>query len=188
MPRPPSRQPSIHAPGNYGASRRKWALFGSECRGTRRPTYRCRLTRLAVRPHAGAPFTNFRCDRRPGPAVFWVRPRRALEVSSMTWRMVSAPVLGALVLATVPALVDCGKLPSNPMGGGACPADIGDAEAVMSAKFGLDGELEGKVKAALAAGANLQALAAQVEADVALACGNLAKDLGAKDIEPKEDG
>lgn len=107
-------------------------------------------------------------------------------MTALRWRMVSAPVFGALVLAAVPALVDCGALPKGLPGG--CPADISDADAVMNAKFGLDAQLEGKVKAALAAGANLQALAGQVEADVTLACGNLAKDLGATDIEPKEKG
>lgn len=60
----------------------------------------------------------------------------------------------------------------------------------MKASFGLEAKVEGKVKAALAAGAALQGLAAELEADVAAACGNLAKDLGASDddIEPKEEG
>jgi hypothetical protein len=57
----------------------------------------------------------------------------------------------------------------------------------MSANFGLEGELEGKVKAALAAGARLQGLAAEVEAEVATACGNLAADLGAE-VPSAEDG
>lgn len=95
-----------------------------------------------------------------------------------------------LVAATTPALVNCGGgMPGVPgMPGGSCPADISSASAVMSANFGLEGELEGKVKAALAAGANLQALAVEIETEVATACGNLAKDLGATDIEPKEEG
>jgi hypothetical protein len=71
---------------------------------------------------------------------------------------------------------------------GGCPADISDPSAVMAANFGLQGELEGKVKAALAAGASLQQIGAQIEGDVAAACGDLAKDLGATDIEPKEAG
>jgi hypothetical protein len=60
----------------------------------------------------------------------------------------------------------------------------------MSTNFGLEGELEGKVKAALAAGADVQAIAADVEGEVVTACSNLAKDLGAKDddLKPKEDG
>ncbi|HEY6557507.1 MAG TPA: hypothetical protein VI072_09540 [Polyangiaceae bacterium] len=99
-----------------------------------------------------------------------------------------------MTLALVPvALVDCGGkgMPGMPGGmPGGCPADIASADAVMDANFGLQGELEGKVKAALAAGANLQELAAEVEGEVATACGNLAKDLGASDddIKPQEDG
>jgi len=60
----------------------------------------------------------------------------------------------------------------------------------MSANFGLQGELEGKVKAALAAGANLQEIAVQVEGEVAAACAGLAVDLGAKEDEtkPAEEG
>lgn len=120
-------------------------------------------------------------------------------MAALRWRIVSAPVFGALVLALVPALIDCGGkgmpggggMPGLPGGGGlpgGCPADTTNAEALMSANFGLEAGLEGKVKAALAAGANLQALAGEVEADVSTACGNLAKDLGATDIEPKEQG
>ena len=93
-------------------------------------------------------------------------------------------------MAFAPLLMDCGGgMPGVPgVPGAGCPANIADAQAVMSANFGLQGELEGKVKAALAAGANLQKLAADVEGEVAVACGNLAKDLGATDIEPKEEG
>src|SRR5262245_47229705 len=102
------------------------------------------------------------------------------------WRKVSGPVLGAVTLAFAPMLMDCGGgLPGVPGMPGGCPANIADAQAVMSANFGLQGELEGKVKAALAAGANLQKLAVDIEGEVATACGNLAKDLGATDIEPK---
>jgi hypothetical protein len=101
-----------------------------------------------------------------------------------------------LVLAAPLALTDCGKVPGGkglsgiPGAGDACPADIADASAIMNANFGLEGELEGKVKAALAAGANLQKIAVNVEGEVATACGNLAKDLGVPDdqIAPKEDG
>jgi hypothetical protein len=74
--------------------------------------------------------------------------------------------------------MDCGKkgmpggldkVPGADSIPGGCPANIADAEAVMKANFGLKGELEGKVKAALAAGANLQKIAADVEAEVATA-------------------
>jgi hypothetical protein len=105
--------------------------------------------------------------------------------------------MAVMIVASVPMLNNCGKLPGGKglpdvPGGvpGSCPANIADASAIMSANFGLEGELEGKVKAALAAGANLQAIAADVEAEVVTACSGLAKDLGAKDddLKPKEDG
>lgn len=96
-----------------------------------------------------------------------------------------------LLFAALPLIIDCGgSFPG--VGGlpGGCPADINDAAAIMQANFGLEGEMEGKVKAALAAGANLKKVATSVEADVALACGNLAKDLGASDadLEPDDKG
>jgi len=107
--------------------------------------------------------------------------------------------LGAGLILAVPLMIDCGgmkgipgapKMPDVPGAPGACPANIADADALMNANFGLEGELEGKTKAALAAGADLQKIAADLEADVATACGTLAKDLGASDadIKPKEDG
>jgi hypothetical protein len=82
------------------------------------------------------------------------------------------------------------KIPGGGAIPGGCPANIADANALMSANFGLQGELEGKVKAALAAGADLQKIAADVEAEVTMACANLAKDLGASDadLKPKEEG
>src|SRR5687768_13929636 len=94
--------------------------------------------------------------------------------------------LFAAALFASPLLMNCGKkgmpgLGSVPGAPGGCPADIADASAVMSANFGLEGELEGKVKAALSAGANLQKIGADLEAEVAAACGKLAKDLGADD-------
>ena len=97
-------------------------------------------------------------------------------------------VSGALIAAVLllsPFLMDCGKkgmpgemdkVPGAENIPGECPANIADADAVMKANFGLQAELEGKVKAALAAGANLQKLAAEVEGEVAAACGKLAKD------------
>jgi len=98
---------------------------------------------------------------------------------------------GAASLLLVPLLVDCGGkgMPGVPgVPGASCPADISDPSAVFNANFGLDGQVEGQVKGALAAGANLQRLAAEIEGEVAMACGELAKDLGAADIEPKEQG
>src|SRR5687768_4265099 len=101
-----------------------------------------------------------------------------------------------IVLSAPLMLTDCGKMPGGkgmpniPGAGDACPADIADASAIMSANFGLQGELEGKVKAALSAGANLQKIAVDVEGEVATACANLAKDLGASEdaVKPKEEG
>jgi hypothetical protein len=107
--------------------------------------------------------------------------------------------MAVMIVASVPLLNNCGKLPGGaglpsvpgaPGVPGSCPANIADASAIMNTNFGLDGELEGKVKAALAAGADVQAIAADVEGEVTTACSNLAKDLGAKDddLKPKEDG
>ncbi len=107
------------------------------------------------------------------------------------WRKISGPVFGTMLLAGAPLFINCGGLPGLPGLPGSCPVDVtGDPSAIMSANLGLKGEMEGKVKAALAAGASLKALATEVEADVAGACGQLAKDLGAsdEDVAPKEEG
>lgn len=107
------------------------------------------------------------------------------------WRKISGPLLGTMTLAAAPLFINCGGLPGVPGLPGSCPVDVtGDPSAIMSASLGLQGEMEGKVKAALAAGASLKALADEVEADVSGACGQLAKDLGASDddITPKEAG
>ncbi|MFZ5891237.1 MAG: hypothetical protein ACOY0T_09315 [Myxococcota bacterium] len=108
-----------------------------------------------------------------------------------------------LFLMSAPLLLtECGKVPGAPApnlpgapagvpgASDACPANIADAAAIMNTNFGLQGELEGKVKAALAAGANLQKIAADVEGDVTAACTNLAKDLGVGDdaLKPAQDG
>lgn len=113
-------------------------------------------------------------------------------MNSLKWRRIMRPVTGVAALAAVPLfLTDCGGgMPGAGSLPGGCPADIADASAIMSANFGLEGELEGKVKAALAAGANLQKIAVEVEGEVTTACSNLAKDLGKSDADlaPKEDG
>jgi hypothetical protein len=113
-----------------------------------------------------------------------------LKMVAKRWRMMSAPVLGTAALMMTPLLMNCGGMPGMPGLPGGCPADLNDPNAIMQANFGMKGELEGKVKAALSAGATLKNLAAEVEGDVALACGNLAKDLGASedDIKPAEEG
>src|SRR3954470_2877723 len=119
-------------------------------------------------------------------------------MSANRGRSLSSTLMAVMIVASVPLLNNCGKLPGGMPGGvpkvpgapGGCPANIADASAIMSTNFGLEGELEGKVKAALAAGADVQAIAVDVEGEVVTACSNLAKDLGAKDddLKPKEDG
>src|SRR6185503_16050714 len=98
-------------------------------------------------------------------------------------------LLGLALVTAVPGLVDCAgrKLPTpapvpTP---GECPTEPG---AIMAVSWGLDAELEARVKGGLAAAANLQKLALEVEGDVATACGGLARDLGASDAElqPKD--
>ncbi len=109
--------------------------------------------------------------------------RRTTAGNAIAWLiLVSAPIL----------LSQCGKMPGGgplndalPSGApglsDACPTNIADAAALMDANFGLEAGLEGRVKAALSAGAHLQNIAASVEADVVTACSNLAKDLGVSD-------
>jgi len=118
-------------------------------------------------------------------------------MSAKRGRSLSSKIMAAMLVASVPLLINCGKMPGGmpgvpnvPGAPGGCPANIADASAIMSTNFGLEGELEGKVKAALAAGADVQEIAGSVEAEVVTACSNLAKDLGAKDedLKPKEDG
>jgi hypothetical protein len=102
------------------------------------------------------------------------------------WRNIGGPILA---VAAAPLLVDCGAVPGVP-GAGGCQVDLSNPQAIMQANFGLSADVEGKLKGALAASANLQKLAVQIEGDVAAACGQLAKDLGASDddIAPKEEG
>src|SRR5258706_5915108 len=118
-------------------------------------------------------------------------------MSANRGRSLSSKLMAVMIVAGVPLLINCGKMPGGvpgvpnvPGAPGGCTANIADASAIMSANFGLEVELEGKVKAALAAGADIQAIAADVEGEVTTACSNLAKDLGAKDddLKPKEDG
>jgi hypothetical protein len=109
---------------------------------------------------------------------------------SNRWRVVTWPVLG-LMLGS-PLLMDCGKMPGG-LGGLPMPAkcpDMKDPSAVLKASFGLEAGMEAKVKAGIAAAAELQNLAVVIEGDVVTACSGLAKDLGATDadLKPKEDG
>lgn len=96
------------------------------------------------------------------------------------------PFLG-LVLAA-PALMHCGAMPSIPgvpeVPGlpGKCP-DVANVDAVANFdwanEFKLNADAATKLKGGITAAINLQQLAAQIDADLKLACGNLAKDLGA---------
>ncbi|MBN2196277.1 MAG: hypothetical protein JW751_25920 [Polyangiaceae bacterium] len=99
-------------------------------------------------------------------------------------------IVPAFALVAAPLLTNCGGAGSKlPGGGGACKLDLSDPSAIMQGSFGIDAEVEGKVKAALAAGASLKKIAVDVEAEVAGACGKLAMDLGASeaDIAPKDE-
>jgi hypothetical protein len=98
----------------------------------------------------------------------------------------------ALLLVAAPLVTNCGSgggLPGVPGGGSGCQADLNDPSAIMSANFGLDAEIEGKLKGALAASANLKAMAADIEAELSGACKNIAMDLGAAegDVAPADD-
>lgn len=106
-------------------------------------------------------------------------------MGSTVTRTLSWPLF-ALALSS-PLLMDCGGMPSIPgvpnVPGmpGNCP-DMANVEAVAkfdwAHEFKLDGEAAGKLKGGITAAINLQGLAAQIDADLRLACGNLAKDLG----------
>jgi hypothetical protein len=112
-------------------------------------------------------------------------------------RKLSSKLVGLALIAGGPLLLSqCGKLPGGmPKGvpdvpSGDCPANVADVSAIESADFGLSAELNAKVKNALSAGATVQALSVDIEGQVAEACANLAKDLGADEaaLKPKEDG
>ncbi len=114
----------------------------------------------------------------------------------MSARKTTRAWLGASLILAFPMIVDCGavkgvpgasNLPNVP---GGCPASISDASAIMNANFGLAADLEAEDKGSLAASADVQKIGADLEAEVATACSNLAKDLGATDADlaPKEEG
>jgi len=93
----------------------------------------------------------------------------------------------AVLVLAAPMLIDCGGLPKPPGGlpgvPGDCP-DMASAEAVAQfdwkGKFKLDAKADGQLKAGLGAAIELKGLAAQIDGDLKLACGSIAKDLGAK--------
>ena len=103
--------------------------------------------------------------------------------------------MAVLLVASVPLINNCGKLPggvpgapSVPGAPGGCPANIADASAIMSTNFGLEGELEGKVKAALAAGADVQAIAVDVEGEVGLRRATVRADADGQGVAPGDRG
>lgn len=107
---------------------------------------------------------------------------------SKGWRIVSWPVLVAALGS--PLLIDCGGLPSVPgvpsLPGlpGNCP-DMANIDAVAkfdwAKEFKLDVSAGAKLKGGVTAALNLKALAAEIDGDLKVACGNLAKDLGSKE-------
>jgi len=96
-------------------------------------------------------------------------------------------VLPALLMGlAAPVLVQCSGLPGMPGFpglSGACP-DVSSLEAIarvdFAQAFGFDVDQSAKVKSALSAAVDLRALQAEMEADLKVACGNLARDLGAR--------
>ena len=105
---------------------------------------------------------------------------------SNSWRIVSWPVL--LMALSAPMLIDCGgKMPGGLPGGipgaGACP-DMANVDAIASfdwaKEFQLDVQAAGKLKAGVTAAVNLKALAAEIDGDLKVACGGIAKDLTGK--------
>lgn len=105
-------------------------------------------------------------------------------MASNRWRIASMP-FAVLVLAS-PMLIDCGGMPKVPGGipGAADCPDMASADAVANfdwkQNFKLDAKVEGQLKAGLGAAIELKGLAAQIDGELKVACGNIAKDLGAK--------
>ncbi len=115
-------------------------------------------------------------------------------MGSNHWRFVSLPFV---LFALGAPLLDCGAVPG---GGGGLPAglpaapaglpgvpgkcpDMANVDAVANfdwaKEFKLEAAAGGKLKGGITAALNLQATAAQVDGDLKVACGGLAKDLGA---------
>ncbi|MDP9035218.1 MAG: hypothetical protein M3O50_10445 [Myxococcota bacterium] len=108
------------------------------------------------------------------------------------WRNVSWPILFAGVGA--PFVANCGGgmpgVPSMPTSGvmpavpsaGSCP-DMGKADAIdafdFEKEFKLRTEVAAKIKAGAGAAAEMTALSEKIDGDLKVACGTLARDLGA---------
>jgi hypothetical protein len=74
------------------------------------------------------------------------------------------------------------SVPGVPGGGGACPVDMAKVDAIESfdfeKEFKLKADVAAKLKAGAAAAAEMKALSDKIDADLKVACGNLAHDLG----------
>lgn len=103
-------------------------------------------------------------------------------VRSISWSVLALAV-------SSPLLMDCGSMPNIPgaglipgLPGGSCP-DVASVDAVAkfdwANEFKLDVDAAGKLKGGITSAIHLQELAAQIDGDLKLACGNLAADLGA---------
>jgi len=103
-----------------------------------------------------------------------------------------ALVMGIAGVLLVPVVASCnaaggalgpaGNLPGVGGLAGKCP-DLSKPESIMAfdfaANFKISAEAGAKLKGATAAAVDLKGLADQVDADLKLGCGNIAKDLGA---------
>jgi hypothetical protein len=107
------------------------------------------------------------------------------------WQRISWPIVIAGVSA--PLVTNCGgAMPALPGGGGGggsplggltgnCP-DMAKVEAIESfdfeKEFKIKADVAAKIKAGAAAAAEMKALSDKIDADLKVACGNLARDLG----------
>ncbi len=99
------------------------------------------------------------------------------------WRSVSWPILVAGLSA--PMFLNCGslpKVPGVPDMPGTCNLDTSSAEAIakfdFAGEFKLDVTAAGKLKNGITAAVELKAFADSIDADLKVACGGIAKDLG----------
>ncbi|HZU81524.1 MAG TPA: hypothetical protein VE987_01345 [Polyangiaceae bacterium] len=108
------------------------------------------------------------------------------------WRQVSWPIVFAGLSApfvahcggAMPSLpASSGGAPSLPGAAGNCP-DMAKVEAIESfdfeKEFKLKADVAAKIKASAAAAAEVKALSEKIDADLKVACGGLAHDLGAQ--------
>jgi hypothetical protein len=107
-------------------------------------------------------------------------------MSSNRWRVVTWPFL--LVTLASPLLVNCKGLPGGDKLGAlndlnpSCPVETASIDAIAKADWGaalkIDAKAGAQIKGSLQAALNLQKLAAEIDGELKVACGNLAKDLG----------